>query len=128
MVDICLITTGANYVETVRLWDAFSGAQVGEPLEGHISGVTSVTFSPDGKIIASSSSDNTVRLWDASSGAQVGEPLEGHSDYVTSVGFSPDGKIIASGSKDKTVISIANSPISLIFVLGLFSSVSSNFQ
>ena len=101
MVDICLIPTGANYVETVRLWDASSGAQVGEPLEGHISGVTSVTFSPDGKIIASSSSDNTVRLWDASSGAQVGEPLKGHSGAVISVAFSPDGKLVASGSEDK---------------------------
>jgi WD40 repeat protein len=73
--------------------------------------VTSVTFRPDGKIIASSSSDNTVRLWDASSGAQVGEPLKGHSGAVISVAFSPDGKIVASGSEDKTLRMIANSPI-----------------
>ncbi len=55
----------------MRLWDASSGVHVGEPLEGHKDFVLSVTFSPEGKIIASGSDDITVRLWDASSGTHV---------------------------------------------------------
>ena len=54
-----------SYDNTVRLLDASSGAQVGEPLEGHNNWVESVVLNPDGKMIASDSWDNTVRLWGA---------------------------------------------------------------
>ncbi|EJD02469.1 uncharacterized protein FOMMEDRAFT_124970 [Fomitiporia mediterranea MF3/22] len=63
---------------TVRIWDAETGAQVGAPLGGHQGSVNSVAYSPDGRYIVSGSLDNTVRIWDAETGAQVGPPLEGH--------------------------------------------------
>ncbi|KIO00211.1 hypothetical protein M404DRAFT_153493 [Pisolithus tinctorius Marx 270] len=72
-------------------------------LHGHTSEVKSVTFSPDGKRIVSSSKDNTVRVWDAEIGVQIGSPLEGHTNGVNSVAFSPAGKQIVSGSWDRTV-------------------------
>eukprot|EP00961_Rhodomonas_salina_P243268 3287217-Rhodomonas_salina.1 len=68
-------------------------------LEGHTSSVTSVSFAPDGKTLASGSWDNTVKLWDAASGSQMSS-LEGHTGYVRSVAFAPDGKTVASGSVD----------------------------
>ncbi|KAF5341498.1 hypothetical protein D9757_014952 [Collybiopsis confluens] len=89
--------------ETVRIWDATTGMQVGESLQGHDYSVTSVAFSPDGTRIVSGSLDTTVRIWDATTGIQVGESLQGHDDSVTSVAFSPDGTRIVSGSDDKTV-------------------------
>ena len=61
-----------------------------------------MTFSPDGKLIASASLDRTVRLWDSATGS-CHSTLEGHSDTVTAVTFSPDGKLIASASRDRTV-------------------------
>ncbi|KIO01524.1 hypothetical protein M404DRAFT_149834, partial [Pisolithus tinctorius Marx 270] len=71
------IVTGSED-NTVRVWDAKSGDQIGNPLEGHTWGVTSVAFSPDGNRIVSGSQDNTVRVWDAKSGDQIGSPLKGH--------------------------------------------------
>ena len=72
------------------------------PLEGHISWVTSVCFSPDGRQLASGSADESVRVWDLSSGREV-KKLEGHTRGVGSVCFSPDGRQLASGSNDESV-------------------------
>jgi WD40 repeat protein len=72
-------------------------------LYGHSNPVRSVAFSPDGKTLASGSSDETVRLWDLATRQLLGEPLVGHSNSVLSVAFSPDGKTLASGSFDDTV-------------------------
>src|SRR6202012_124837 len=70
--------------------------------EGHSNGVGSLTFSPDGRYIASGSHDRTIRHWDAKSGKEI-RKLEGHSRSVASVAFSPDGSYIASGSADMTI-------------------------
>jgi WD40 repeat protein/uncharacterized caspase-like protein len=87
--------------DTIKLWDAATGKQL-RSLEGHTGDVTSVTFSPDGNVIASSGWDQTIKLWDAATGNQL-RSLEGHTGYVYSVAFSPDGKVIASASQDKTI-------------------------
>ncbi|KAL4080761.1 WD40-repeat-containing domain protein, partial [Scleroderma citrinum] len=57
-----------SFDRTVRIWDADRGVQIGNPrgvqigspLEGHTSYVTSVAFSPDGTRIVSGSFDRTV--------------------------------------------------------------------
>lgn len=69
---------------------------------GHSSIVAGVTWSPDGKSIASSSYDHTVQVWDATMG-QTLLIYRGHSNVVFTVAWSPDGKSIASGSQDATV-------------------------
>ncbi|MDF5730205.1 MAG: hypothetical protein PUP92_19850, partial [Rhizonema sp. PD38] len=71
-------------------------------LGGHAKPVRSVSFSPDGLMLASASSDNTVKLWDARTGKEI-TTLTGHTNQVNSVSFSPDSLMLASASNDNTV-------------------------
>ncbi len=71
---------------------------------GPTSFVNAVAFAPDGRRVATGSSDRAggyLRLWDAASGQQV-RRLEGHTDAVTSVQFSRDGKRLLTSSYDAT--------------------------
>ena len=71
-------------------------------LKGHSNQVNTVSFSPDGKILASASSDQTIKLWEVKEGTLL-ETLNGHKQSIWRVNFSPNGKIIASASSDKSV-------------------------
>jgi WD40 repeat protein len=73
-----------------------------QTLTGHSHAVIPVAFSPDGKTLASGSTDRTIKLWDTQTGA-LKQTLTGHSDDVHGLAFSPDGTILASGSDDKTI-------------------------
>jgi WD40 repeat protein len=86
---------------------AYLNAQEGlllKTLTGHSSWIRSVSFSPDGKYIASAGGDgdNRIKLWSVKSGECV-KTLVGHTNAVTSVSFSPDGKYIVSGSWDRRI-------------------------
>ncbi|NJP90796.1 protein kinase [Nonomuraea sp. FMUSA5-5] len=78
----------AAAAEDVRIWDAATHEQVGEPLQG---GGT-VAFSPDGRLLATGG--DRVRLWDVATRAQVGDALPA----AEAVAFSPDGRLLATHS------------------------------
>jgi hypothetical protein len=84
------------------LQKAVSQVKEHNSLERHGSPVRSVAFSPDGKTLASASSDKTIKLWNLQTQKEIAT-LTGHSNSVNSIAFSPDGKTLASASSDKTI-------------------------
>jgi WD40 repeat protein len=67
-------------------------------MKGHRGKLNSATFSPDGKWVATASSDLTARIWDAKTGEPVAE-LTGSEGEVRNATFSPDGKYVVTSSE-----------------------------
>ncbi len=64
-------------------------------LKGHRDRINTLVFAPDGKTLASGSSDRTIRIWDTSTGNQL---LSLPSDSTRALAISVDGKILASST------------------------------
>jgi len=61
--------------------------------------VSAVTWSPDGKRLATACLDNRIYVWEAGSG-QNSAVLEGHEQYIMNVAFNHAGNLLASTSWD----------------------------
>ncbi|MBN1562931.1 MAG: protein kinase [Anaerolineae bacterium] len=76
-------------------------------LTGHTDLLWSVAYSPDGSMIASTSSDQTIRIWDAETGQPIqvlNEDKNGHTNGIVAVNFSPDNTQVVTGSWDTNVV------------------------
>jgi WD40 repeat protein len=72
-------------------------------LRGHTADVWGADFSPDGKYLATGSSDRTIRLWDLDTGKTI-RIFSGDTSGFEELAFSPDGKyIVAAGGTDNSV-------------------------
>ncbi len=86
-----------TFAEKIKSTDSNTKA-----FKAHKGSITSISYSPDGKILASGSEDNTIKLWSMPEGKLI-KVLKGHYKYVSSMCFSPDGKILISGGADKKI-------------------------
>ncbi len=90
---------------SARLWNVATGHQVGaamtpgpdSPSQKRPSWVTAVTFSPDGKTLATDT-EFKAQLWNVATQQQTGRPLGAvaAADGVFALAFSPDSKILAT--------------------------------
>src|SRR5262249_4626436 len=99
------IVVGAS--RHVSLWESATGRASRRLL--HKTAATDITFSHDGKLLATCDT-TTAQVWDAASGELIAppmvqrEPNVGASwrDQLKSVAFSADGKLLATANGDQT--------------------------
>jgi WD40 repeat protein len=68
----------------------------------HTAPIVTVTWSPDGKYIASGSKDNSIIIWNPENGKFI-QRLQGHTETVRSTVWSTDSKTLFSCSEDGSV-------------------------
>jgi WD40 repeat protein/class 3 adenylate cyclase len=83
------------------LHEAVLASRLRLTLRGHEDSVEDLTYSPDGKTIATASLDKTARLWDAATGQELRRLS--HPAEVAHISFSPDGTRLATGAVDGLV-------------------------
>jgi WD40 repeat protein/tRNA A-37 threonylcarbamoyl transferase component Bud32 len=66
-----------------------------EAVAGHKEVIFGMAYTPDGKYLATASSDGLVRVWDTQTWRQV-QALRGHPEGLHRVAFSPDGRWLAN--------------------------------
>jgi eukaryotic-like serine/threonine-protein kinase len=101
----------------LSLWDVASRVKLAA-LVGHSSSAGWMSFSPDGRLLATPHGNGTVILWDVRTRAMVGE-LTGHRGLVISAKFSPDGELLATGGLDGSVCLWRAATRQLVGVLGV---------
>jgi WD40 repeat protein len=85
----------------IHLWSVSRRSKAGTILR-HAPTVSSLSFSADGRLLASGGGE-TIQLWSMATRKAVGR-IRGHEAAAVSVlAFSPDGQLLASGGSDGTV-------------------------
>jgi ribosome assembly protein 4 len=73
---------------TVRFWDVLTQTvhHIGKV---HKNWVLVISWSPDGKRLASACKNGEICIWDPETGKQIGRSLRGHSKWVNSLAWEP---------------------------------------
>lgn len=87
---------------TVRVWRTDTWQSQGG-LADHTHWVSTVAFSPDGRLLGSSSLDSTVRVWDLPSQRYIRIFNEFADWWVVDFAFSPDSHRIAAINNEPTL-------------------------
>ena len=103
------LVAAVDWSGAVGLWNVDTQQSIGPPfvgegqaLEGATEAAYRLTFSPNGRSLATYSGDRTITLWDMETHRQQGSRISIAAN-VSAVTFAPDGKSLASGDVDGTI-------------------------
>lgn len=105
---------GGGADNSVHVWGIDTGFLVERlgPPNGHSSSIHSISFSPNGQDLISTSIDKTIKLWELQRPRRVIPPRRGgvcantfvgHKDSTLAAIMTPDARWIISGSRDRTI-------------------------
>ncbi len=86
----------------ILIWKTKFPYTLMKTMEGHVGWITTITYSADGKLLATGGEDGMIWIWDAETGEEV-RRLWGHTGVVRSIVFSNDGKKLVSASDDGSI-------------------------
>src|SRR5207245_11328988 len=86
----------------IGLWDADSLISKGVLQHESVGSLYSLTYSPDGRVLASGDHLGVIRLWPVEHPSQP-ISLDSHRHVVHSLCYSRDGRRFASGAQDQTI-------------------------
>jgi WD40 repeat protein len=94
-----IASVGANML---RIWDAGSGAPIGEPMP-HAGDALTLAWHPGRNEVAVGTGDGTVVIWDIEAGTRQ-RILNGHQRPLSALAFTPDGTTLVSGGQDERIV------------------------
>jgi WD40 repeat protein len=86
---------------TLRIWDAATGKPL-QVIQNKGMVMWQVTWSPDGKYLATGEQDGVTELWDAAT-LKLIRKLNGSSGFIDNLIWSPDSKRLAAGDDKGTL-------------------------
>jgi WD40 repeat protein/transcriptional regulator with XRE-family HTH domain len=93
-----------SYTTQVVLWDIPSGdirtilsGGSQEDVVGYNVGVGQISFSPDGKFLATANMDGVSTIWDIDTSSKVLSLISAETLPPKAIDYSPDGKLLANG-------------------------------
>ncbi len=104
-----LATAGGPHNSVICLWNVATGARIATLNDPHGSDIESVSFSPDGKMLAANDKNGSVYVWRLPRGPRtttVSPPVSVSppgGPNTNAVAFSPRGTILALGGSDGQV-------------------------
>ncbi len=82
--------------KSASIWNCTTGVRIAE-LNGHGAGLVGLAFSPDGKHLATSGTDNTIRIWDGETGTPG--PVIAQGGAANRLSYSADGTRLAAAGQ-----------------------------
>ncbi len=97
--DIFVSTTAKSESSKSANYTIFPALTISK---AHENWINIITYSPNGRYLASGGWDNLVKIWDAQTGNLV-KTFKGHKSAILDIYFTKDSKTLITSSKDETI-------------------------